>query len=745
MLKAASELIKMGFHVFPLIENEKTPYLKNFTDLAMTDPDKLKTYWWDSVMEIEHRHNIGIATSKFGREQALVVVDVDNKKGKEGSKTLLQLELEGYDFPKTLTQKTPSGGLHYIYKHSEPLKQGTDVIGSGLDIRSRGGYIVASSSIVGGKAYTFDIKQGTEIADCPAWLVKKLKDDENKERELKKKEPTKKISQKAAASRAKDYLLNNAPVAVEGSGGDSTTFKVANRLKDIGVSEKNALKLMLENWNENCQPPWGQDELKYKIENAYAYGQNSAGIDSPESDFTPIEVDEDDLFDPIEELNKEFAFIVLGGKSTILKQSAKGELEYMGPQAFHDLLKSQTMQTGNGRKKQISQAWFASHKRATYDAIEFSPEKATAKNVYNLWRGFTAEAWPENIEPTAQMREGVELFKEHALKNVCQGDEKLYKWLMGYFAHLVQKPWEKPLVSLVFKGKKGVGKNALVDRIGYLLGQHYLVTANRRFLMGQFNKHLSTSLMFVLDEAFWSGDKQAEGILKDLITGQRHLIEQKGREVYTTQNLLRVCIIGNEEWVVPATEDERRFAVFNVGSERRRDKAFFIKMRRLLEEKDGIRLLMRELLDFDLNSVDINEAPDTQGLIEQKIASLNPIHAWWYSSIKEGMILNLEFTNQDWPETVGRDILRAAFAEYARKRGVKTWLPDAAGFGKELMKCAPKLQNRRIKTGDERARIYLLPSLEESRQGFAQFLGHDLEWDAEDEEYTPLDQVDIFS
>lgn len=743
-LKAAEQLIKMGFHVFPIIQNEKTPYLKDFTGAAMTDPEALRTYWWDAVMEREHAHNVGIATSKFGEGQALVVVDVDNKKGKEGSATLLKLELEGFDFPKTLTQKTPSGGFHYIYKTSTPLKQGTDTLGSGLDIRSRGGYIVGAGSVVEKGAYAFDIKQGVEILDCPPWIEKVLKDNEAKERELKTAEPKKKISQKAATSRAKDYLLNNAPVAVEGAGGDNTTFMIASRIKDMGVTVKSALKLMLENWNENCQPPWDHDELKFKIENAFEYGQNTAGIDSPENDFTPVEVNEEDLYDPIEELNKEYAFIVLGGKSTILKQDAKGEIQYMSPQAFHDLLKSHTMQTGNGRRKQISQMWFASHKRQTFDAIEMAPEQETAPGVYNLWRGWKVEPLAEMDVPTDQMKEGVAMFKEHAFNNVCDKDPELFKWLMGYFAHLVQRPWEKPLTALVFKGKKGVGKNALIERIGYLLGGAFLVTANRRYLMSNFNKHLSSSLMFVLDEAFWSGDKQAEGILKDLITGSNHLIEQKGREMYTTKNLLRIVIIGNEEWVVPATEDERRFAVFNVGNERQKDKPFFIKMRKLLEQKDGIRLLMRELLQFDLESVDINEAPATEGLIEQKIASLGPVHAWWYNSLKEGAILDLDFTEGNWPASVGRDPLRAAFSDYARKRGIKTWLPDAASFGRELVKCAPKLESRRLRAGDNRSRVYTFPDLKTSQEHFQLFIGHDLEWEDLDE-LDPLDASYMFT
>src|SRR5690606_13114237 len=147
------------------------------------------------------------------------------------------------------------------------------------------------------------------------------------------------------------------------------------------------------------------------------------------------------------------------------------------------------------------------------------------------------------------------------------------------------------------RGGKGTGKNALVDRVGYLLGNHYLLTSNRRYLVGNFNGHLEHCLLFALDEAFWSGDKQAEGQLKDLITGSHHVIEHKGKEPYSVENCTRIVIIGNEEWLVPSSHDERRFAVFHVGDGRKQDRAFFQAMREGME-RGGYRLLLRYLLDY---------------------------------------------------------------------------------------------------------------------------------------------------
>ena len=62
---------------------------------------------------------------------------------------------------------------------------------------------------------------------------------------------------------------------------------MAAYLRDFGVSEQAALDLMLDGWNDRCSPPWAPDELKHKVANAFAYGQNAPGSKSPTADFRP--------------------------------------------------------------------------------------------------------------------------------------------------------------------------------------------------------------------------------------------------------------------------------------------------------------------------------------------------------------------------------------------------------------------------------------------------------------------------
>lgn len=83
-----------------------------------------------------------------------------------------------------------------------------------------------------------------------------------------------------AVDKAVRFLTKTDP-AIEGDGGDQRTFAVIARLKDFGLSRECALRLTLEHWNPRCEPPWEEEELSVKIENAYSYGASPQGSHAP--------------------------------------------------------------------------------------------------------------------------------------------------------------------------------------------------------------------------------------------------------------------------------------------------------------------------------------------------------------------------------------------------------------------------------------------------------------------------------
>lgn len=85
--------------------------------------------------------------------------------------------------------------------------------------------------------------------------------------------PLAELDAPASVARAARWLIADAAEAVEGHNGNATTYAVAARLKDFGVSQNVAFELLLDGWNEQkAAPPWPAAELLGIVRNAYAYG-----------------------------------------------------------------------------------------------------------------------------------------------------------------------------------------------------------------------------------------------------------------------------------------------------------------------------------------------------------------------------------------------------------------------------------------------------------------------------------------
>jgi len=278
LLAAALAYAARGYRVFPCVEGAKEPAIPRFYEAATTDPDTIRAWWRDPVMGWPLARNIGVDCSH------MIVVDIDVKNGKGGEAAFAALGL-----PDTFTTLTPSGGRH-AYFTGPPKSLSVGKLGDGLDIRSHHGFVLAPGSWLDpaipsnkGVGGTYEIINDVALAAAPPHLIAKL--DEPRERNADTATPATEPDTDAAIARAAKYLRDEAPLAIEGAGGDDTTFRVAAIVKDMGLSEVAAFDVMAEHWNDRCTPPWELDELQRKVENAFAYGLSAAGSQSPAVDF----------------------------------------------------------------------------------------------------------------------------------------------------------------------------------------------------------------------------------------------------------------------------------------------------------------------------------------------------------------------------------------------------------------------------------------------------------------------------
>jgi len=229
----------------------------------------------------------------------------------------------------------------------------------------------------------------------------------------------------------------------------------------------------------------------------------------------------------------------------------------------------------------------------------------------------------------------------------------------------------------------GVGKTIVGETFGQLLGLHYVQVADPRYVSGRFNADLVRCVIFHCDEAFWAGDRAAEGKTKDLVTGKRHPIELKGFEVFSSP-ITCAC----SSMVTPAGSSPlRRFATLDGADTRKEDTRYFSAIIEELED-GGYERLLYELLNFDLALVDLRHIPKTEALLDQKIASLSAEDGWWLDILRRARLPH--FSKDAKPDRCPGQMLYDDYVQHAQKQGARRRHIEAA-LGIFLNKTAPIL------------------------------------------------------
>jgi hypothetical protein len=160
-----------------------------------------------------------------------------------------------------------------------------------------------------------------------------------------------------------------------------------------------------------------------------------------------------------------------------------------------------------------------------------------------------------------------------------------------------------------------------------IFGWAYVHVSNRKHLTSGFNMHLARCSLLFADEAYWPGDKAGEAELKRLITEPTLLIEPKGVDPFSAPNSLHVVIVGNEDWMIPASGDERRYAVSEVSDAHQGDSKYFNRLSTEIDE-GGAAAMLHDLLSMHLGDWHPRlDVPRTAELRRQQAQSLHGVEA----------------------------------------------------------------------------------------------------------------------
>lgn len=341
----------------------------------------------------------------------------------------------------------------------------------------------------------------------------------------------------------------------------------------------------------------------------------------------------------LEEMNQKHAVLLQeGGKTRVLSwEQTEIDQDRLVPvlQSFEDFrnrymhrLVEYPTDKGVGYKP-LGKWWLEHAQRREYLALRFFPGRPEEVDGYlNMWRGWSVIPKPGDWS----------LMREHVRRILASGDEACADYILRWAAWAVQNPGEPAEVALALRGGRGTGKGIFARALKYLFGQHGLQVNSPTQLTGRFNAHLRDCCLLFADEAIVPGDKAAESVLKGLITEPELTIEGKGVNLVQARNRLHVIMASNEEWVVPAGIDERRFAVFEVSSQRAQDSDYFCAIAEQLRG-GGLAAMLHDLLTIDLGDWHPRRSvPQTEALHTQKAATVGGIDAVFLDLLRTGEI-----------------------------------------------------------------------------------------------------------
>ena len=710
-LAAALNIAKLGIPVFPC-GPDKRPKVR-WASEATTNSEKVR-YWW-------RRFPDAMPALPTGEASGLCVIDLDVKNGKNGVEAYRSL---GFDFADAgAVVKTASGGAHLYFCHVDGLRNSQDRPSEGIDVRACGGYVIAPGAV--GPAGPYGLESGyldtIELlgVEPPADILRMLQHRESSSRSV------------IASWTDIEAAISHIP----SDGSREEWIRILMALHAACDGDAAGLELA-QQWSADY-PGYDPTEVEEQwrsfrsdrpdgvtVATLFREARRCGWCGVGPDDFDEVHDAEDGIAGQIDGLNQRYALVRLGGSSAIADFRPNGDIEFLSSTAFREIYSNRKF-----GKKSLGAAWITHPKRRTFlDGVVFDPSRQAGPDYLNLFRGFAVA--PQAGAP-------FDLIHDHVVQVLASGNNQHADYIFSWLADIVQNPAEKPGVALVLKGQKGVGKDTLAEIMKAILGRrHSAHVASTQRLTARFNAAFATALLIHVEEAIWGGQQDAKGVVQSLITCPSLPLERKNVDTVEVDSYSRLLFTTNESWAVPATADERRYAVFEASSCRRNDRAYFHALYQQIGN-GGLAGFLAFLQDWEApEGVDLRDPPRTRGLMEQKLAGLRSVERWWYEVLSDGELqapdtdsaFDADENSEDWlksPLLVSREVLRDTYREWMRQMRYHGDPKGAAEFGEVLRTLCPELEDCRPTVNGRRVRKYRIPPLHQCRESFAIAMGGD--------------------
>lgn len=184
------------------------------------------------------------------------------------------------------------------------------------------------------------------------------------------------------------------------------------------------------------------------------------------------------------------------------------------------------------------------------------------------------------------------LVYQHITEILCNGDEKIYDYILNWIADIFQNPSRKPPVCIIFHSDQGAGKDIFADWLGRLLSpDNYIMCGNIHRFTEKFNGLYSNKLLTVFNElGSYQEHSKIVKFLKFLYSAEDKAIELKNHDATMEICRTRHMILTNMYNVIPMEISDRRHLCIQCDNSKcqpgRVDRTYY-------------NLLMKEMIDID--------------------------------------------------------------------------------------------------------------------------------------------------
>ena len=302
-------------------------------------------------------------------------------------------------------------------------------------------------------------------------------------------------------------------------------------------------------------------------------------------------------------------FFTFSASGSILRQKSEAFKTDMLNRCFKIIDTNEKEQEINPYK-----IWVTNIDRRDIEELIFDPSGKCSDGQFNIWKGL------DYLNTGDCDINQVQHVLDHIRNIWADGDEKKYNYLIGWFAKILQTPWDKNGICIVLKSIPGVGKTSIIDLFNKIIGSKYSISlSNMKLILGDFNGDAEGKLLVNLNETGMWYDKKMSGAFKEFITDAKITINEKNIKSYTIDNYANCIITTNEDHIVGVSAKDRRFNIIEC-SDKLYDDEYYEKLR-----DTNIQELANYFYNVDISNYNPRKYEKSKLFEEQQQLSFNSV------------------------------------------------------------------------------------------------------------------------